>query len=391
VLIVEGREVWVGDGDSTVKIVNIAQNKVVDTLSTGGKFRVDEMCLDPRDEIVMVTNNADDPPFSTFFSTAGSRPNLGTIAFTTSTNGAEQCVWSPRTGKFYIAIPETSRVTPREGAVAVIDPHNLGTIEKFFDIPLAGCKNPQGMAVGPDHQLLLGCNGASGDGLNSTVVIDERDGHVIKTFNQQSGSDMVWFNPGNGHYFLARSAAAATTQRLGIIDAEGLTADTDIVVGPTGAPNAHSVAADPVTNKTFFPVPAGKNLCSQAPSAPAGIDAVGCIAVIKGKNDKDDCVAEGAPVIAVTDDGDSHFHKGERVDQDDRDGVRIKNSLSGPYHPTGADQHGRGRTIARPLLFISLFEELARLGYETPDFFAHASSAALLRHPDYTACWSRPP
>jgi len=71
-----------------------------------------------------------------------------------------------------------------------------------------------------------------------------------------------------------------------------------------------------VTNKTFFPVPAGKNLCSQAPSAPAGIDALGCIAVIKGKNDKDDCVAEGAPVIAVTDDGDSRFHKGECRDHD---------------------------------------------------------------------------
>src|SRR5262249_23688186 len=138
VLIVENREVWAGDGDSTVKIVNIAQNQVTDTLHTNGKFPGDELRPAPRDELVMVHKNAADPPFSTFFSTDGNHAQLGKVQFTTSTNGAEQCVWSPRTGKFYIAIPETSRVTPREGAVAVIDPSNLNAIEKFFDIPLAG-------------------------------------------------------------------------------------------------------------------------------------------------------------------------------------------------------------------------------------------------------------
>jgi hypothetical protein len=319
VQIVEGREVWVGDGDSTFKIIDIASDTITATINTGGHFRVDEMCLDPRHEIVAVTNNADSPPFTTFYSTDGTHAKLGQTQWTTSTNGAEQCEWSPRTGKFYVAIPEVGGV---QGAVAVVDPTNLSAAPTFFSIPLASCKNPQGMALGPDHQILLGCNGASGDGLHSTVVIDERDGHVIKTINNQSGADMVWFNPGNNHYFLARSSAFGGTQKLGIIDAESLVSDTDISVGPVTAPpanvhpNAHSVAADPVTNKTFFPVPGGlSTLCSSA----GGNDALGCIAVLKGKTDRDDCVAEGSPVIRVSEDGDAEFHRGKCRDHDDHD------------------------------------------------------------------------
>ena len=67
-------EVWVGDGDSTVKVVDLKQMKVVETISTAldsapgaadRDKRADEMTLDPRDNILVVANNAAVPPFVT--------------------------------------------------------------------------------------------------------------------------------------------------------------------------------------------------------------------------------------------------------------------------------------------------------------------------------------
>ena len=201
VVIVNQKEIWAGDGDSTFKIISLASHAVSPGISTGGKFRVDEMCFDPVDQIVMMANNADDPPFATFVSTQQGNAILGKVEFKNSTNGAEQCQWNPRTGKFYIAIPEIDHV---QGGVVVINPHNL-KIEQTFSIPLNDCKNPQGVAIGPKPQILLGCNGDTSQ--HSTVVINELNGQIIQTFANESGADMVWFNPGNNHYFLARSSA----------------------------------------------------------------------------------------------------------------------------------------------------------------------------------------
>src|SRR5216684_4699980 len=53
VLFVDHKEIWAGDGDSTVKIFAWPSGTlVVPPLSTGGSKRVDEMCYDPRDHLV---------------------------------------------------------------------------------------------------------------------------------------------------------------------------------------------------------------------------------------------------------------------------------------------------------------------------------------------------
>ena len=69
VTIVGDKEVWAGDGDSTVKVIDIASFAVVDKIDTGGKFRCDEMSWDSADHILAVANNADTPPFVTLINT----------------------------------------------------------------------------------------------------------------------------------------------------------------------------------------------------------------------------------------------------------------------------------------------------------------------------------
>ena len=171
-------ELWVGDGDSRVWVLNPttgtaltlpggASNPILTSpASDNNHNRADELCYDSADQLVMVANNADDPPFASIISTQWplrlqSRSKIvfdGTNNAPKSNNGAEQCQWSPRTGKFYISIPGiVGRTSTEEGGVAVIDPKTK-MVEKTFLIDGNDCIAPQGMAVGPDSQILLGCN-----------------------------------------------------------------------------------------------------------------------------------------------------------------------------------------------------------------------------------------
>ena len=46
VVIVDHKEIWAGDGDSRIKVIDIATKSFITTISTGGQARVDEMAYD---------------------------------------------------------------------------------------------------------------------------------------------------------------------------------------------------------------------------------------------------------------------------------------------------------------------------------------------------------
>ena len=127
VMTVGHREVWAGDGNSTVKVIDLFSQQVTHTISTGGTNRADEMCLDPRHHLVMAANNADSPAVrqlisTTTYAVVKKIPFDGTNGAPNSNNGAEQCQWDHRTGKFYISIPGIVGQPAGTGGVAVIDP-----------------------------------------------------------------------------------------------------------------------------------------------------------------------------------------------------------------------------------------------------------------------------
>jgi hypothetical protein len=286
-IITIGRQVWAGDGDSTVKIIDVETgNAVGSPISTGGTSRADELCYDPVDHLVLIANDADKPPFISFISTdnnqiVGKIVMDGSNGAPKATDGIEQCQWSSRTGKFLLNLPEVNGPgdNSKPGAVLVISPQMK--VERTFSIDHDKCAGPQGMALGPNHQVLLGCNTPSGNGKFSTVVIDDNATHIVATLNNESGADEVWFNPGDNHYFLARSSAAP--QQLGIVDAVRLTEDPSQTTNAVGAGNAHSVAVDPGFNEAYVPIPstATEGVCSSA----GGTDSQGCIAVYSTTND----------------------------------------------------------------------------------------------------------
>jgi DNA-binding beta-propeller fold protein YncE len=239
VLVPERHELWVGDGNSTVKVVDLQAGTIVATISTGGTKRADELDYDPVDHVVLVTNPDDDPAFATFISTQ-TRNVLGSLPFPEATDGIEQPVWDPDTPRFYQAVPET-KAHPG-GAVAVIDPRAM-TVTALY--PVASCR-PHGLAVGPTEDLLLGCS--SGKDARS-IILNRRTGTVVETLTQVGGSDQVWYNPGDHRYYLAARENPGGPV-LGVIDA--LTHQWLMNI-PT-AKNAHSVAVNAVANEVFVPL-----------------------------------------------------------------------------------------------------------------------------------------
>ena len=279
VTVVNSKEVWAGDGDSTVKVIDLATNAIVDTISTGGKFRCDEMAWDSADHILAVANNADSPPFITMINT-DTRQVVKKIVFDSTngtpdaTNGIEQSQWSAKTGMFYVSVPQVGS-DPAQGGVSVIDPTSMAVTKTFL---VQQC-SPAGLTLGPDHRALLGCSlsfGTSPNVLTQSLVIDVTDGTVVAAINQVGGSDEVWYDAGTRHYYLgARSnqnTSGVTVPVLGTIDAIGNVFDGNVATSTS----AHSVAADKVSHHVFVPigfVAAG----ASDPTSPC--QTKGCIAV----------------------------------------------------------------------------------------------------------------
>jgi DNA-binding beta-propeller fold protein YncE len=242
--------VWAGDGDSTVKIMDPFTAQVVKSINTGGTARANEMSYDPRDHIMLVSNEADTPPFISLISTRpGHEHILAKITFTTATNGVQASIYNPANGLFYVNVPQIG-TDPTNGEVAVVDPRTATVIKTF---PISNCQ-AVGMALGPRRNLLLGCstltNSAASPAL-PTQVIDDFSGAVIAWLPQIGGTDEAWYDPGNKTYFIA-SRYATGGSMLGVIDAR-----TNAFLGsvPTGK-GSHSVAVDPYNNHVFVPLPA---------------------------------------------------------------------------------------------------------------------------------------
>ena len=269
VSVVSAGEVWVGDGDSTVKVVDAVTQKIVATISTAldgqdaaTAKRADEMFYDPRDHVMLVANNAATPPFVTLISTVPTdRRVLGHIVYNDA-EGVEASVYDPKTGLFYINLTQVG-TDPNNGAVSVIDPRQAAEVGRF---PVTGC-NGAGLALAPGQKLVIGCSLT-----NNSQIISARDGTLLAEFPQVSGSDEIWYNPGDGRVYLAarNNPASAGGPVLGVIDALTNTFVTNI---PTDA-SAHSVAVDRRSGNVYVPF---------GPVASDPACTSGCIAVYNGR------------------------------------------------------------------------------------------------------------
>jgi hypothetical protein len=266
--------------------------------------RADELAYDPEDTLLLVINNADTPPFGTFITvnpascvltppTLANKITFDAAHGVDAQNGAEQPVWEPVTGKFYLSIPQIG-ATVSHGGVVRIAP-NAASVSESDVFGVDFC-SPAGLAVGPPQDLFIGCNMVFDTAGNvwdpngtvpaapKDVILDVETGSTTDVPGVGAG-DEVWFNEGDGHYYATGSSSpfrplpAATAKGstpLGVIDAEDPTliqlVPTYNVPAGTGHPSgtAHSVAVNADNNYVFVPLGANNAFpdCS-----------TGCIAV----------------------------------------------------------------------------------------------------------------
>jgi YVTN family beta-propeller protein len=241
------KELWVGDGDSTVKVIDTKTNKIVETIPTGGQKRADELAVDSKDGIVLVFNNADKPTFGSFISTK-TRKILGKVELPDATDGVEQSTYVAKTGLFYSSVPELNEDN-NKGGIAIFDPKTMKLL-RLVNIP--GC-GPTGLMPGPGTHMLVGC-AAGQDGTKlepATVVWDWKTEKVVNVVKEVGGMDEVWYDSGAMKYYTA-SRDQPGGPVLGVIDAK---TNKWIENVPT-APGAHSVAADSSNKHVFVPLTA---------------------------------------------------------------------------------------------------------------------------------------
>jgi hypothetical protein len=293
--------------------------------------RADELAYDPRDGLLLVINNADTPPFGTFIKvtkatcvltppTAANKITFDAAHGVDARNGAEQPVWEPVTGKFYLSIPQIGPTASHGGVVRITPNATSVAPADIFGVDFC---SPAGLTVGPRQDLFIGCNlvfdtvgnvwdpNGTVTAAPNDVIIDAKDGSIDTRVLGVGAGDEVWFNAGDGNYYATGSGSpfrplpAATAKGatpLGVVDAKDqkilqqLTTYNvpALLTGPASgqhpAGTAHSVAADAENNHIFVPLAANNAFSAFAtpnggPSAKFDCE-TGCIAIY-GHPDED--------------------------------------------------------------------------------------------------------
>jgi hypothetical protein len=307
--------VWIyaGDGDSTLKVIDLRlfpPNGIVQSISTGGTTRVDEMALTLDGTLLLAANNAEDPPFATLFKANGDSLGTSNVSVIKKITvdpliippgfglSLEQPTWEATTRRFYTSIPVIADNPPGcnfgqmagpitcDGGLLVIDPLNppvapIGTFNGASAtgvMPLHAC-GPNGITVsrpargGSGPTMLLGCTPGNNPFDTTTQIIGAGTGNTAD-ISGVTGSDEVWFNPsiyapdrfiGDDRYYLGASKSFTKTPActpvfdptgsapkfcavLGVIGSNGILVETI----PQGS-NSHSVAADAARNLVWVP------------------------------------------------------------------------------------------------------------------------------------------
>jgi hypothetical protein len=224
VAIPQMNQLYVGDGDSNVKVVDLGAKAIVAVIPTGGKCRADEIGYDPADHVIMIANPNDVPPFVTFIS-ADTQAVVGTYVYKGRVGGLEQPVWNRLTKRFYITVPATAS-TP--GSIDVFNPTTF-QMEQSFSTP--SC-SPAGLALTPTQHLFTSCG----------ALVDAATGNLLPSISGVGG-DEIWYNPGENRVYYG-----ATNGSVGVVDA-----GTNQLIGTIPA-NGRNVAVDSENGRVFVPV-----------------------------------------------------------------------------------------------------------------------------------------
>jgi hypothetical protein len=316
-----GRWLYAGDGDSTLKVIDLnapTASAIKQTISTGGTTRLDEMALTTDGTLLLAANNAEDPPFATLFNANGDAATSSVSIITKikvdpsivpagAGLSLEQPAWDPTTKRYYTSMPiiannptgcnygQLAGAITCHGGMLVTDPFALTTptaTQGAFNsatntgvVPLNAC-SPNGATVGPNDNLMLGCTPGNNPSDTTTLVINATTKYYAN-IGGITGSDEVWYNKGDNRYYLGASKMIGGAE-LGVVDGTSV-----LIESIPQSANSHSVAADSKRNRIFVPQVAPTSVVGgggDTTTVGQGIcgSTNGCVAVYQHNVDDDD-------------------------------------------------------------------------------------------------------
>ena len=243
-------ELWVSDGDSTIKVIDRKSGKITGTISTGGQKRANAMAYDPKDHLVIVANPNDKPAFLSLISTNPGHQIVAKIPVEDAAESLERSDYHAATGMFYTDVP-ILRADATRGGLAQTDP-KTGKLVKVHEIDHC---HPHSLALVADATLFLGCSLAPAPG-GDLAVFDIGSGKAQATMPDMGGSGDTVVNPKLGQYYQSASSALGGPA-LRVIDIKSRTQVQKI---PTSN-SAHSIAISLAQNHIYLPTAAKDGPC----------------------------------------------------------------------------------------------------------------------------------
>jgi DNA-binding beta-propeller fold protein YncE len=248
-----GSEMWVSDGDSTIKVVDLKANAITATIETLGKLRANAMAFDPKNQIAIVANSNDEVPFFSLIEVDPKEKYPVIIAHRKvpqSAENLERSAWHAPSSTFYTAIPVSS-ADKSKGLLAQTDPKS-GAIIKLHE--LERC-HPHSLSIVSDTTIFLGCSTAHGENRKpggDMAVFDIASGKIGSYGAGWGGNGGSTVNLPRGQYYHATTGGA-----LVVVD---IKTRQFVQKVPTGN-GARSLGVNLATNKVYVATTAKGGPC----------------------------------------------------------------------------------------------------------------------------------
>jgi hypothetical protein len=253
---------------------------LLQSISTGGSFRVDEMAYSPASHQVLAANNADSPAYGNLFNTTNGGPpvtlfvggpvNPITIPGQNPAGGMEQPAWNPKTGTCFVSIPTFNGTDP--GGVAEIN--TAGQVLRLFNFPNLGILScsPAGLAVGGSGNLMVGCGNVGAAAILFNPAGNGGAGSIVKTFAGLGGTDELWYDPTTNAFCVTGNNGTNDSRFFDVVNDAPMGGNIQQTVMLPTTLSAHSITVDPFNGDVFVPL-AGTLAVNPCPTS------LGCIAV----------------------------------------------------------------------------------------------------------------